>query len=177
MYWFWVMLVLLRSCPGEALFLGKSPFFINSSFNPFQTHLCFISFICFDKLELIAKQWQYLLKLSSAVSRYQFPLTVSDIDTKYMYSFFPMYPVKEGTCSPVLMGIIRSLTIQVSHPLLRNLSFDLAERMKNPLRNLFNVSYNPLYPPRSLWWQRIHTSLTIDKITFYLFVPQELFDV
>ena len=35
---------------------------------------------------------QYLLKLSSTVSKNQFPLTVSDIDTKSMYSFSPTYP-------------------------------------------------------------------------------------
>ena len=49
-----------------------------------------------------------------------------------------------------LAYILCSLTIQVSHPPLRNLSFDLADNMKNPLRNLFNVLSNPLCPPRSL---------------------------
>ena len=73
----------------------------------------------------------------------RFPHTVSDIDTKSTYSFSPMYPVKDGTCTPFLTGILRSLT-------LRNLSFCPADSMKNPEKNLFNIPSNPLCPPRSL---------------------------
>ena len=79
-----------------------------------------------------------------------------------MYSFSPTYPVKGGTRSLVLTGILRSLVKQVSHPPFKNLSFCLADSMKNPLRNLFNIPSNPLCPHRSLWWQRLHTSLIID---------------
>ena len=72
------------------------------------------------------------------------------IDTRSMYSFSPTYPVKDGTCSPVLTGILRSLGKQVSHPPFKNLSFCLTDSMKNPLRNLFNVPSSPQCPPRSL---------------------------
>ena len=103
---------------------------------------------------------QYQLKLSSPLSRYGFSLSVSDIDTKSTYSFSPMYPVKDGTCTAVLTGILRSLTIQVSHPPLRNLSFCLADSMKNPLRNLFNIPMSsqitlntetPHFPDHRCW--------------------------
>ena len=106
---------------------------------------------------------QYLLKLSSTVSRYQFPLTVYDMATQSMYSFSPTYHVKGGTCSLVLTGMLCSLAKQVSQPQFKNHSFCLADNRKNHLRNFFNVPSNPLCPPRSLWWQRIHTSFTIDS--------------
>ena len=36
------------------------------------------------------------------MSRYKFPLRVSNIDTKSKYSFSPTNPVKDVTCTPVL---------------------------------------------------------------------------
>ena len=68
-----------------------------------------------------------------------------------MYNFSPKYPVKEGRCVPDLAGTLLSLTMQVSHPALRNLNFALAESMKNPFRNLFNVPSTPRCPPWLLW--------------------------
>ena len=79
-----------------------------------------------------------------------------------MYSFSPTYPVKDGTCSPTRTGMLRSFTIHISHPSLRYRSLGLAENMKNPFRKLFNVPSDPRCPPRSIWWQRLRTSLIIE---------------
>ena len=78
------------------------------------------------------------------VNRYWFPLTIFDIDTRSMYSFSATYPVKDGTCSPVLTSILLSLVKQVSHTPFNYLIFCLADNMKNPLRNLF-MSLPDLY--------------------------------
>ena len=102
-------------------------------------------------------------KLASAISIYGFPLIVSDMVTRSMYSFSPTYPAHKGTFTMVLAGILCSLVKQVSHPLFKTRIFCLADNKKNPLRNLFNVPLNPLCPPRSLWWHKLQTSFTIDS--------------
>ena len=79
------------------------------------------------------------------------------------YSFSPTYPVSTGTCSLALTGILSSFIKQVSHPPIKKLIFCLADDIKNPFRNLFNVPSKPLCPPASLWWHKLHISDTIDS--------------
>ena len=100
----------------------------------------------------------YLLKLSSAVSMYRFPLIVSNMETRSMYSFSPTYSANEGTCTLILMYSVIWLS---KYHICR--IFCLADNRKNLLRNLFNVPSKPLCPPRLLWWNKFQTSITIDS--------------
>ena len=106
---------------------------------------------------------KYWLKLSSTVSMYQFPLIVSNMETRSTYSFSSTYPVNKGTFYPVLTSILNSLIEQVSHLPIKKHIFSLPDNRKNPLRNwgtclmflpnlyiLPNLHYHELweaYPP------------------------------
>ena len=98
-----------------------------------------LAILCTSLIEM-GYTLQYRLKLSSAVSVYQFPLIVSDMEIISTYSFSPMYPVKDGKCSLVLTGILRSFIREVSHPLFKKQIFCLADSMMNPFRTLIKVS-------------------------------------